>query len=114
MLISKGNHTLVNAPSETTLRRDLSCAWQLRDQQQWKKAAQACGAILSRHPNCDEALHLLGLLAHERGDNFQAEDYLKRAISLAPDQASHHCNLGAVLNAMGRYAQAEACLLQAL
>lgn len=104
-----------NAPSlENALRNALSDAWRLRHQRQWSEAASACHSILSQHPDCDEAWHLLGLLALDRGAHDQAVRHLEKALSLAPEQPDHHCNLGVILHSKGDYARSKMHLSKAL
>ena len=40
--------------------------------------------ILQTHPNQPQALHLLGVIAHQRGENEQAVDLIEKALSLKP------------------------------
>ncbi|CAN5409527.1 tetratricopeptide repeat protein [soil metagenome] len=49
-----------------------------------------------------DALHFLGLIAHQRGDNERAIELMERSIRLKPNIASYHNNYGEVLRAAGR------------
>jgi thioredoxin-like negative regulator of GroEL len=44
------------------------------------KAEALCNQALSRQPECGDALHLLGLISSERGQQENARDLLERAI----------------------------------
>jgi predicted O-linked N-acetylglucosamine transferase (SPINDLY family) len=62
--------------------------------------------ILSQNPNHTEALHLLGLIAGQYGNDDQAIDLIGRAIRLKPDFANAHSNLGNSLLRRGRLDEA--------
>jgi len=56
-----------------------------------------------------EALHFLGLLSHQIGEQQHAITLIKRAITNNPKVAKYHGNLGSALNAFGRPEEALAC-----
>jgi tetratricopeptide (TPR) repeat protein len=58
------------------------------------EAEQGYRAHLAGAPDDAEALHLLGLLRHQRGASAEAEDLLLRARSLAPETAAIELTLG--------------------
>lgn len=58
--------------------------------------------ILAALPNHHDALHLLGLIANENGDNERAVSLIERAIAIAPDVGEMHGNLGLVFLDMGQ------------
>jgi tetratricopeptide (TPR) repeat protein len=60
-------------------------------------------AIDSRHA---DSLHLLGMIAYQRGSLEVAAELIRGAISNHPNGASYHANLGNVLQAQGNLAQA--------
>lgn len=62
---------------------------------------------LAMEPRQADALHLLGVIAHQTGDNQTAAELIGKAIALAP-AASYHANLGNVFQALGRFAAAVA------
>jgi protein O-GlcNAc transferase len=66
------------------------------------KAEALCNQALSRQPECGDALHLLGLISSERGQQENARDLLERAIEANPLCAEYRTNLGVVLEALGR------------
>jgi tetratricopeptide (TPR) repeat protein len=64
--------------------------------------------IVARQPQHAEALHRLGMLAHQAGEHDAAADFLARAIAARPSEASYHNDLGIVRAAEGRLAEAAA------
>jgi tetratricopeptide (TPR) repeat protein len=70
--------------------------------------------ILESDPNHANSLHLLGLVAHQRGEHDAAEQLITRAIALANDRAPFHTNLGEVYRAQGKLDKAEQSLRRAL
>jgi protein O-GlcNAc transferase len=69
---------------------------------------QVCAA----DPNHAGGFHRLGVVAHQLGRPDAAE-LLKRAITLKPDLAEAHNDLGNVLGAQGKFVQAAACFERA-
>jgi protein O-GlcNAc transferase len=62
--------------------------------------------VLSVVPTQPDALHLLGLLAHEKGDSGRAVELIQEAIKHRPEIGEFHLNLGNILNATGKPAEA--------
>ena len=62
-------------------------------------------AVDARHP---DALHLLGALAHQTGQNDSAVEIIGKAIVINPAIAAYHANLGTALKALGRLDEAVA------
>lgn len=60
------------------------------------EAEQGYREHLKAEPNDADALHLLGLLRHQRGATAEAEDLLTRAHALAPEKAGIELTLGTV------------------
>src|SRR5207302_70579 len=54
-------------------------------------------SIDARHP---DALHLLGLLAHQSGQNEIANQLIAQAIAIRPNDAAFHVNLSQVQRAL--------------
>lgn len=78
-------------------------------------AAQAIyQQVLQADPNQADALHLLGLIAHQAQNHQLAIDYIRRAIVLKENAAAFHNNLGEVYVALGRVAEAVACYRRVL
>ncbi len=69
---------------------------------------QVCAA----EPNHAGGFHRLGVVAHQLGRP-DAVELLKRAVTLKPDLAEAHNDLGNVLGAQGKFVQAAACFERA-
>jgi protein O-GlcNAc transferase len=66
--------------------------------------------VLAVQPNHPDALHFLGLLAHQVGHHEMALDLMRRSIAANPAAAHYYSNLGGVLRTLGRLEEfAEAC-----
>ncbi len=71
-------------------------------------AEAAYRAILREAPEHADSLHMLGLLADQRGDGAAAVALIGRAIAAAPDRAFAHANLGNALHRLGLAGEAVA------
>jgi tetratricopeptide (TPR) repeat protein/SAM-dependent methyltransferase len=58
--------------------------------------------VLAIDPNHDDALHRLGILAHQIGRSDAAVELMERAISINGHNPDYHYNLGLVFQALGR------------
>ena len=63
-------------------------------------------ALLEAGPEHADALHLLGVVRHQRGEDRAAVDLIERAIALRDDNYKYHYNLAAALQALGRFGEA--------
>lgn len=70
------------------------------------EAEQICRQILAVEPDNADALHLLGLLAHQSGRNDIALELVLRATAIQPLDAEYLNTFGEILRALGRYAEA--------
>jgi predicted O-linked N-acetylglucosamine transferase (SPINDLY family) len=70
--------------------------------------------ILKADPRHADALHLLGVLAHQIGRNELAVDLIGRAIAHNGEVPAFHNNLGNALKAQGKLQEAAACYSMAL
>ena len=61
-----------------------------------------------------EASHLLGVIAIEEGDLHSALSFIQHAVSLAPDHAHMHNNLGEICRQLGLYEPARQCCQKAV
>lgn len=77
-------------------------------------AEQLCRRLLALDPANADALHLLGMLAHQAGRREESIELLHRAIRANPTEASIHSNLGLVLHAAGRTDEAISAYRSAL
>ncbi len=53
--------------------------------------------ILDADPGNADALHLIGVIAYQVGENIQAAEYIRKAIDISPTISFYHNNLGNVL-----------------
>lgn len=70
--------------------------------------------ILAVDPHHPDGLHLLGVVAHECGQNEVAVDLIGKAIARNDRVADFHCNIGSALGSLGRLAQSEAHFRRAI
>lgn len=70
--------------------------------------------ILRIDPEHADALHLLGVCAHQQNRHSQAIDYMSRAIALSAPAAVLHNNLGTAHRALGESETALACFREAI
>jgi tetratricopeptide (TPR) repeat protein len=76
----------------------------LRDD--WAEAERLCRLILIDKFDHFEALNLVGMIAAQTGRSQEAVEWLLRAVSVAPDRANAHGNLGNVLHDLHRHEEA--------
>jgi predicted O-linked N-acetylglucosamine transferase (SPINDLY family) len=86
----------VAAQPDTDIGAALAAALRLHQAGRIDEAARQYQSILEREPQHAGALHLLGLCAHQRGDQRTATELISRAIERAPSDAVMRNNLGAV------------------
>jgi tetratricopeptide (TPR) repeat protein len=77
-------------------------------------AEQIYRSILDADSNQPDALHLLGVLAHERGNHQLAIDYIGQAIQLNENACAFHNNLGEAHRGLGNFSVALECYRRAL
>ena len=72
------------------------------------QAAQVYLKVLSRGPEHADALHLLGVVAHQQDRHAQAIGWIRPAPALEPGVAMDHANLAEAYRAMAEYELASA------
>lgn len=80
-----------------------------RAQQQAGKLEEAqaiCAQVVAFAPNYAPALHLMGLVAYERGDREAGLTHLEQAAAAAPQKSDIQVNLGRMLRGLGRLEEA--------
>jgi tetratricopeptide (TPR) repeat protein len=77
-------------------------------------AEQIYRQILAVAPEQPDALHLLGVIAHQAGSHELAVEHIERAIRWDGTKVAFHNNLGAAYRALGKAAEAIACYRRAL
>jgi len=70
--------------------------------------------ILRHKPDHAEALHMLGLVAHQQGRNEDARNFIAAAIAADDQNAFFHNNLGEVLRVLGEAEEAARCYRAAI
>ena len=71
-------------------------------------------SVLQSAPDHPDALHRLGLIAHQVGRNEIALELIDRAITVNPVQPAYYNDAGIVLQALGRIDEAITCYRKAL
>jgi Flp pilus assembly protein TadD len=71
-----------------------------------EEAEDVCSDILDERPDNAEALHLLGLIFHKRGDHNRAAKHIRKAIKVNPNDADAYYDLGNVLQDKGQITSA--------
>ena len=70
-----------------TLQQALDLAVQHHTAGEFTQAESIYRQILEAHPDQPQALHLLGVIAHQRGENEQAVTLIEKALSIKSDYA---------------------------
>jgi tetratricopeptide (TPR) repeat protein len=78
------------------------------------EAENHCRRAIAADPSNFDALHMLGVLAYQRGESVTAADWLGRAVAADPGNADARHNFGVVSLAAGRVDIAEGALRKAL
>src|SRR5690242_16477734 len=81
---------------------------------QFREAEQIYQQILKHDPRNADALHLLGVLAHQGKRSDYAIELISRAIIVNPDVPVFHYNLAEAHNALGQRDDAVACYRRAI
>ncbi len=98
---------------KTELARAIGTGLQLHQSGRLQEAENIYRNVLARHPANSEALHLLGVLCHQAGDNSQAVNLIEKSVKIYPGPAAFN-HLGASLRALGRFEEAEKSYRKAL
>lgn len=77
-------------------------------------AAQLYQSVLTHEPDHAEALHLLGVLHHQQGQNSRAVELIGRAVALRPNAHVFQANLAEAYRALGDFERAAGCCRAAL
>ena len=92
----------------------LQDAYNLHQAGRIDEAERGYRAWLSQYPDDPDALHLLGMLRHQRGDNVEALSLLARAFELQPDNPNLALAHGTMLRQAGDPAAAGLAYFSAL
>jgi protein O-GlcNAc transferase len=86
----------------------------LHQQGRLDQAEETYRQILQFQPLNSDALHLLGVVAMQKGDNPSAVELINRAIQIQPHHPIYLNNLGNALRQQGRYLDAVGCYQEAI
>jgi tetratricopeptide (TPR) repeat protein len=92
----------------------LTTAIELHEAGRLDSAAALYEQALARDQENAAALHLLGVLKHQRGDHRKAVELIGRAVALRPSFAIFHANLAEAYRALGQLDRAAGCCRTAL
>jgi len=92
----------------------LSMAFQYHRAGHLAQAEQMYRQVLHTNPRCAEALHLLGLLAHQQGHHQLALDNIEQAIAADAANPVYHSSRGMVARQLGRLDEAAGSYAQAV
>ncbi len=81
-------------PKNQRPQHSLSKAMAFHQDGQLEAAEKIYNSILKSNPKCFDALHLLGVIAGQKGNDQLAIDLISRAIEINPNNARSHYNLG--------------------
>jgi len=85
-----------------TLQEALQSAVRLHKAGQIREAEAIYQQVLKYEPKNADALHLLGVLAHQDRDYEKAIELISRAIAVAPNNVDFHCNLALAQEAVNQ------------
>jgi len=91
----------------------LNIAFQHLQRREFQQAELLCQQILTESPTQPETIHLLGMLAYQRGHLPKAEQLFRHSIALKPTDFFYN-NLGTLYHDQGQFELAESCFQQAL
>ena len=85
-----------------TIQQAIDLALQHHTAGRLSDAESIYNQILQSDPDQPVALHLLGVIAHQVGNNDIAVDLITKALAIKPDFAEAHSNLGLTLQDLGK------------
>ena len=97
-----------------TISEALTIAIQHHQAGRLQEAEQIYRQVLQVDPANADALHLLGLVAHQSGQHVTAVELMQKAIVRQPNAAVCHNNLGEAYRALQRWSEAEASCRRAI
>lgn len=102
------------AEQTQTIEALFSGALRLQQDGRLLEAAHLYEQILRINPRHADSLHLLGMIAWKARKTELALGLIGRAIAINGNAACYHLNLGTIVQAQGKLAEAKACYLHAL
>ena len=89
-----------------TIQQSIDLALQHHQSGELTKAEAIYQQVLKADPDQPVALHLLGVIAHQVGENDIAIDFITKALIIDPYYVEAHSNLGNTLKALGKLDEA--------
>jgi tetratricopeptide (TPR) repeat protein len=80
----------------TTIDYAIRVAIQLKDESKLEEAQSIINSILEIYPKQEHALHLAGIIAHQKGKTTLSIELIQKAIENNPNIALFHSNLGEI------------------
>jgi predicted TPR repeat methyltransferase len=96
----------MDTPRELTLDEAVAFAILLQKNGQLAEAGEVYRRVLDTEPDHVDALHYVGVLAHQQGRSDDAIVLIEKSLGLAPDRADCYNNLGIVLQSAGKLDEA--------
>jgi tetratricopeptide (TPR) repeat protein len=96
------------------MQATLTAAMQLHQSGKLDSAERLYREVLSQEKDSADALHLLGVLQHQKGAHGQAVDLISKAIALRPSVPAFHANLAEAYRALGQLNRAVGCCRMAI
>ena len=106
--------TVPNAKNPDAATAKFAAGLRLHRAGRLAEAEGAYGEALTIDPEHGETLHLLGVLAYQRGDAEVAVGLIEKAVARMPDFADAYSNLGLALTKTRDFGRAEAALNKAI
>jgi predicted TPR repeat methyltransferase len=114
-LLQQKTEPQVEEPArELTVDEALEIAIQFQKEARLEDANLMYGQILEVDPTNPRALHYCGVLAHQLGRSSEAIELIQKSLSIVPDVADWHSNLGIVLQDSGHLDEAIAAYHRAI
>ena len=104
----------MKSPKKSTSSRDIKTAIPHHKTAQYAEAATLYARVLAHDPQNFDALHLLGVLAHQMGRSDAAADLIAKAIMVNNRNPQAFVNLAEIYRALNRPIDAESCYRQAV
>src|SRR3989338_4337392 len=99
---------------ELTIKEALDLAVKYHKENKLGEAEVLYKKILDKEPNNANALHLLGVIAYQRGKYGDSILHINKAIQLNPKVAFYYGNLGMAYDALGKEEDAAKYFMKAL
>lgn len=96
------------------MQATLAAAMEMHQAGKLDQAAQLYQEVLGQEQDNADALHLLGVIHHQKGEHKQAVDLICKAVALRPSIPAYHANLAEAYRALGQFNRAVGCCRTAL